>query len=234
MCSGRVDLDFILRAFHKGLDGVIIGGCLINDCNYDTDGNFGALNTVLLAKKLLAHMGINPDRLSIKFMTSGDGNLFADIMSDFGNQIKALGPLGSEGLDQEEIDSKLTEIRKLVPYIKLEYREKLASRLEDPATYEELFTAQDIIQLLDQVKSYYIVPDKCQACTICARRCPVDAIISARNQIHVIDQDKCIKCGNCVTACPPRFDAVATYAGEAVPPAIPESERMIEKKSKTQ
>jgi Fe-S-cluster-containing hydrogenase component 2 len=60
----------------------------------------------------------------------------------------------------------------------------------------------------------------------------VSAIISAKNQIHVIDQEKCIKCGTCLEACPPKFGAVKKISGEPVPPPIPEKERTIVRKSK--
>jgi len=65
----------------------------------------------------------------------------------------------------------------------------------------------------------------------CARRCPAEAIISVKNQIHVIDQEKCIKCGTCFEACPPRFGSVKKISGETVPPPIPEGERTIVRKS---
>ena len=48
MCSGRVDMAFVLRAFSKGADGVFIGGCHLNECNYITHGNYHALNMVHL------------------------------------------------------------------------------------------------------------------------------------------------------------------------------------------
>ena len=51
MCSGRVDLEFVLRAFSNGMDGVIIGGCRLNECNYITHGNYHALTMALLCKK---------------------------------------------------------------------------------------------------------------------------------------------------------------------------------------
>ena len=51
MCSGRVDLEFIFRAFANGMDGVFIGGCRLNECNYITQGNYDALNLVLLSEK---------------------------------------------------------------------------------------------------------------------------------------------------------------------------------------
>ncbi len=80
--------------------------------------------------------------------------------------------------------------------------------------------------------SYYIDPDTCQACMICLRKCPVEAIVGGKNQIHVIDQEKCIKCGTCFEVCPPRFGAVKKISGEPVPPPIPEEARTIIRKSK--
>ncbi|MFW6105524.1 MAG: NADH-ubiquinone oxidoreductase-F iron-sulfur binding region domain-containing protein [Chloroflexota bacterium] len=80
--------------------------------------------------------------------------------------------------------------------------------------------------------SYYIDPDKCQACMICFRQCPAGAISGGKNQIHVIDQEKCTKCGTCFEVCPPRFGAVRKISGEPVPPPVPEESRMLARKSK--
>jgi NADH:ubiquinone oxidoreductase subunit F (NADH-binding)/(2Fe-2S) ferredoxin len=80
--------------------------------------------------------------------------------------------------------------------------------------------------------SYYIDPEKCQACMICFRQCPTGAISGGKNQIHVIDQEKCTKCGTCFEACPPRFGAVKKISGEPVPSPIPEEARIIARKSK--
>ncbi len=228
MCSGRVDLEFVLRAFSTGMDGVFIGGCRLNECNYITHGNYDALNMVLLCKKIMEHIGLNPERLRLEFMSSADGNLFAEVMSEFGNKVKKLGPLGiAEGIEDNELKSKLAKIRKLVPYIKLTKNEKLASRLENPEEYDQLFTKDEIDRLFSEVISYYIDPEECQACIICARRCPVEAIAGAKNQIHIIDQEICIKCGICFEVCPAKFGAVIEITGDPAPPPIPEEERTI-------
>ncbi len=233
MCSGRVDLEFVLRAFSNGMDGVFIGGCRLNECNYITHGNYDALNMFLLCRKIMEHIGLNPERLSIQFMSSGEGILFTEVVDDFSRKVKQLGPLGkSEEIDKDQLKSKLQEVRKLIPYIKIVKREKLETRLENEAEYGGFFTKDEIDQLFSEVISYHIAPDKCQACMICRKRCPVEAIDGGKNLIHVIDQDKCIKCGTCFEVCPPRFGAVDKISGEPVPPSIPEEQRTIVRKSK--
>jgi F420-non-reducing hydrogenase iron-sulfur subunit len=111
-------------------------------------------------------------------------------------------------------------------------REKLASRLDKEEEYNELFTHDEVDRLFREVISYYIDPDRCQACMICLKKCPVEAIVGGKNQIHVVDQDKCIKCGTCFEACPPRFGAVKSISGEPAPPPIPEEKRTIVRKKK--
>jgi NADH-quinone oxidoreductase subunit F len=80
--------------------------------------------------------------------------------------------------------------------------------------------------------SYYIDPDKCQACMNCLRKCPSEAITGGKRQIHIVDQEKCTKCGTCFEVCPHRFHAVRKISGEPVPPPIPEEARTIVRKSK--
>jgi F420-non-reducing hydrogenase iron-sulfur subunit len=233
MCSGRVDLEFVLRAFSNGMDGVFIGGCRLNECNYITHGNYHALNMVLLCKRIMEHIGLNPERLRIAFMSSAEGIAFAEVMNEFGNKVKELGPLGkAEGIDQNGLKSELAEIRKLVPYIKMVKNQKLASHLVNPEEYDKLFTKDEIDQLFRQVISYYIDPEQCQACMICAKRCPVEAIIGSKNQVHVIDQETCIKCGTCFEVCPTRFGAVIKIVGRPVPLPIPEEQRTIVRKGR--
>jgi NADH-quinone oxidoreductase subunit F len=80
--------------------------------------------------------------------------------------------------------------------------------------------------------SYYIDPEKCNACMICLRKCPVDAITGGKNQIHVIDQEKCTNCGTCFEVCPSRFGAVRRLSGEPIPPPIPQEARILVRESK--
>jgi coenzyme F420-reducing hydrogenase delta subunit/ferredoxin len=233
MCSGRVDPVFVLKAFSNGMDGVFIGGCRLNECNYVTHGNYHTLNMVLLFRRIMEHIGLNPERLKIEFMSGAEANLFVEAVNGFVKKVKQLGPLGQgEGIDRKELKSKLAEITKLVPYIKMVKNEKLGSRLQNIEEYDKLFTKDEVDKLFSEVTSYYIDPDKCQACMICLKKCPVEAIVGGKSRIHVIDQEKCIKCGTCFEACPPRFGSVKKISGEPVPPPIPEEERTIVRKSK--
>jgi F420-non-reducing hydrogenase iron-sulfur subunit len=225
----------VLRAFSKGMDGVFIGACHLNECNYITHGNYHALNMVLLGKKMLEHIGLNPDRLRIQFMSGAEANIFVESVNDFVGQVKEMGPLGKgvgETLGKDELKSKLAELTKLIPYIKVVKNEKLGTRLANAEEYDRLFTSEEIDKLFSEVVSYYIDPSKCQACMTCARRCPAEAIISAKNQVHIVDQEKCIKCGTCFEACPPRFGAVTKIIGAPVPPPLPEDQRTIVRKGK--
>jgi len=231
MCSGRVDLEFILRAFLNGMDGVFIGGCRLNECNYLTHGNYHALNTVLLSRKIMEHIGLNPQRLTIEFMSSGEGILFAKVITDFSRKVRELGPAGtSEAFDGKELALKLNQVKNLVPYIKMTKREKLEERFEKEEDYNTLFTGDEIDRLFREVPSYVIDPNRCRACMICFRKCPVEAIKGGKNLIHIIDQETCIKCGTCFDACPERFGAVKKIVGESVPPPIPEAKRVLIRK----
>lgn len=229
MCSGRVDLKHIFLSFANGADAMFIGGCHINDCHYNPEGNYDALSMVRLCKKLLENIGINPKRLRLEWVSAGEGIRFANIMNEFVKEIKELGPLGtSEDMDKNELQKKLDKVTKLLPYIKLTKKEKLATHdltLAIQNSYKNLFLKEEIEKLIIEAPSYWIDPEKCQACMSCAMRCPVDAIISTNKHVHVVDQGRCIKCGTCLAACPKKFSAVTKIVGAPVPPPIPEDKR---------
>ncbi len=234
MCTGRVDFTHVLRAFADGCDGVFIGGCHLGECNYITNGNYHAQNMVALTKKLMEYIGMNPERLRLNFMSGAEANLYADSVNAFIKKIKELGPLGlMEGIGKEDLDARLEELTRQIPYIKVMKNEKLGTPVFSHEEVENLFSTEEVEKLLREKISYYIDPEKCQACMTCARRCPVEAIISAKKQVHIIEQDKCIRCGSCFAACPPQFRAIVKLeAGEPVPPAPPEGQRDVVKKSK--
>ena len=152
MCTGRVDLAFVLRAFSNGADGVFIGGCHLNECHYITDGNYHALNMVLLCKKLMEHIGINPERLRLEWVSAGEGIRFAEVITDFTKKLKELGPLGiGEGIDENGLKLKLEAVKNLVPYIKLVERERLRVHFDTEDEYNEFFNSDEVDRLFREL-----------------------------------------------------------------------------------
>lgn len=152
MCTGRVDPSFILRAFSNGTDGVFIGGCWPGECHYPTEGNYHALSIVLLTKRLLHHIGLNPERLRIEWISSAEGIRFASVMTDFIRTVKELGPLGkSEGIDGEGLKFKMRAIQNLLPYIKMVERERLMVRSNHEETIKAFFASPEADRLIQEL-----------------------------------------------------------------------------------
>jgi F420-non-reducing hydrogenase iron-sulfur subunit len=152
MCTGRVDLSYVLRAFSKGADGALIVGCRLNECNYITHGNFHALSMAHLGKKLMEHMGLNQERLRIEFMSGGEGILFVEVMNDFGKKVKELGPLGrGEGIEENVLKAKLEAVTKLVPYIRLVERERLRVPFKTKEEFDIFFTSDEFNRLFNEL-----------------------------------------------------------------------------------
>ena len=96
MCSGRVEPTFILKAFEKGADGVIILGCHPGDCHYSA-GNYKTLRRFPLLKKMLAQMGIENERLRLEWVSASEGDRFAAIVNEMTEQVRKLGPFRGNG-----------------------------------------------------------------------------------------------------------------------------------------
>jgi coenzyme F420-reducing hydrogenase delta subunit len=152
MCSGRVDMDFVFKAFLAGQDGVLIGGCRLNDCNYVTQGNYDALANTYICRNILERIGLNPERLSIEFMSGGEGNLLAEVVNTFTARIRELGPLGeSEGIEQGRLKLALEAAGKLVPFLRLVEREKLRVPVKSEEAYREFYTSAEVNRLFDEL-----------------------------------------------------------------------------------
>jgi F420-non-reducing hydrogenase iron-sulfur subunit len=96
MCSARVDPEFVLRAFQKGADGVVVAGCHPADCHY-IGGNYRTRRRVALLKMLLQQFGYDPDRLRLEWISAGEGEKFQKTMIEFTDTIKELGPSPMRG-----------------------------------------------------------------------------------------------------------------------------------------
>jgi len=96
MCSGRVDPQFVLEAFAKGADGVLIGGCHFGDCHY-AEGNYKAARRIRMLRRVLADMGIEADRFRLEWISASEGEKVKLVVNDMVEKVKALGPLGLPG-----------------------------------------------------------------------------------------------------------------------------------------
>lgn len=106
MCSGRVDPAFIPRAFLAGYDGVMVLGCHPGDCHYLT-GNYQAERKVNLTRKLLEMAGVGSERLLLDWVSAGEGERFSQVVRQFVEKIKGLGPFSLD----EEMKGKLKAVR---------------------------------------------------------------------------------------------------------------------------
>jgi len=92
MCSGRVEPAFVIHAFARGADGVMIAGCHPGDCHYST-GNYKARRRVMLLKKMLPQLGIEADRLRLEWISASEGTKFQSTVNEFIDEVKELGSL---------------------------------------------------------------------------------------------------------------------------------------------
>jgi len=159
MCTGRVDLSFIIRAYARGADGVIIGGCWPGECHYVTEGNYDALCNVHLGKKLLASIGLEPERLRIEWVAASEGTRFAEIMTDFSRQMRELGPQGrAAGIDVSTAKDRLGAVATLLPYIKLVQREKLLPPTRKEDEINAFFASDEVAMVFDDLIADKLLP----------------------------------------------------------------------------
>ena len=99
MCSGRIQPGFVLRAFEKGADGVLVSGCHIGDCHY-VFGNERALEQFEKTKNIVKLLGLEEGRLRLEWISAAEGARFAEVINEFTDQVRALGPSPLANSDQ--------------------------------------------------------------------------------------------------------------------------------------
>jgi len=90
-CTGKVDIGYVMRAFEKGVDGVIVAGCLEGGCHFQ-EGNLRARERIALAKQVLEEAGFDARRLEMFNLSSAQGQTFADIITEMTQRLKDIGP----------------------------------------------------------------------------------------------------------------------------------------------
>lgn len=152
MCSARVDLLHILRAFTNGIDGIFIGGCHLCDCHYVTQGNFNTFSMVQVCRKILESIGIYPERLRLEWVSAGEGIRFANFMNEYSAELTKMGPLGkAEGINDKSLAFKLEAVNKLIPYIKLILTQRLNVPEKTEKAYHEFFNSSEFERLFKKL-----------------------------------------------------------------------------------
>lgn len=100
MCSGRLDPTFVLQAFKKGADGVLITGCHPGECHY-LEQNYKMLKRFLLLRRTLEQMGIESERLQLVWASAAEGVYLAKEITRITESIRELGPLNWQSILQE-------------------------------------------------------------------------------------------------------------------------------------
>jgi coenzyme F420-reducing hydrogenase delta subunit len=91
MCSGRIQPAFVLRAFEKGADGVLVSGCHFGDCHY-AFGNHRAVEQFEKTRSMVKLLGLEEGRLRLEWISAAEGVRFAQVINEFTDQVRALGP----------------------------------------------------------------------------------------------------------------------------------------------
>ena len=91
MCSGSVDSVYVNRALIEGADAILIGGCHLGDCHY-LNGNYKARRKMVLLKNILTTLGMEPERIWVKWISASEGQKFADTVKEIVDETKKLGP----------------------------------------------------------------------------------------------------------------------------------------------
>ncbi len=93
MCSGRVDPSFVLKSLNNGADGVIVTGCHIGDCHYISGNEYTKDRFERLFTIIINQLGVNEKRVRLEWVSASEGKRFAEVITEFTNTIKKLGPL---------------------------------------------------------------------------------------------------------------------------------------------
>ncbi|OYT26673.1 MAG: methyl-viologen-reducing hydrogenase subunit delta [Candidatus Altiarchaeales archaeon ex4484_96] len=92
MCSSRVNPLFVLKAYQRGADGILIGGCHPQDCHY-MEGNYYTRRRFMLMRRLLDYMGVDSRRLRVEWVSASEGERFAEVVREYTDELKKMGPL---------------------------------------------------------------------------------------------------------------------------------------------
>lgn len=166
MCTGRMDPAVIADGFVKGLDGMLILGCLFGNCQY-ISGNYNAKYKIAMAQEALSYAGMNPKRLSFRNLSSAEAELFVKHATDFSKEIRELGPLGGEAdrVSLPKLKENLEIARTALAGPKLRWvvgKKPVFIEKDKGNKYHEIFTEHEINRslsgiIIDEMATYSIL-----------------------------------------------------------------------------
>lgn len=118
-CTGKVEIDFLMRAFEKGADAVVVAGCLEGGCHFQ-EGNLRARKRTERVKGFMKEIGLEPERLEMFNLSSAEGTRFAEIISEMAERLETLG-ISPLRRDDDTVETFVTETRRAAD-------EKIAAR----------------------------------------------------------------------------------------------------------
>ena len=160
MCSGRVDPNFIFKAFERGFDGVLVAGCHPGDCHY-LEGNYHTKYKIIMIKKVLEKIGFQKERLRLEWVSAAEGKIFADKVTEFTQELAKLGP-SSLKID-ENLLKELSYAKELCSDFRLRWiisRERDLVDIEN--AYGEKILQEKFEELLDKIIETELIRVKIQ------------------------------------------------------------------------
>ncbi len=124
MCSGRLDPQFVLEAFARGADGVLIGGCHPGDCHY-INGNYKCLRRFQLLKRMVRDMGIEEERFRLEWISASEGDKVKAVVNDMVEKLRELGPLG--------VPKRFQEWDQEIAHLEEEVKKEELTQQEEPS-----------------------------------------------------------------------------------------------------
>jgi len=131
-CTGRIDPVFILRAFQKGADGVLVSGCHPGDCHYMA-GNFHARRRFAAFRALLDFVGVDLNRLQFSWVSAAEGGKWVEVVTDLTERVRTLGPMP---------EFKVRTLGPMPEFKELEHEEQWSAFASQAATGEVLNTPE--------------------------------------------------------------------------------------------
>jgi coenzyme F420-reducing hydrogenase delta subunit len=152
MCSGRIDPTIPLEVFKMGADGILVLGCHPGDCHY-VEGNLYEERKINMLKKLMALTGLETDRLKLEWVSASEGQRFAQVVTEFTEQIRKLGPSALSG---QKPNRKILENLQAARDAAADFRLRVLVGRERELTeksnvYEEKVSQEEFDSLIDDV-----------------------------------------------------------------------------------